>query len=102
MYVFRYSLTLQQAGLFTSIFTVIPSIVKITQILFRFRTEGNQIIINLGNWFVRRNHKNIGNWFAKNQYVLERIFNASILFIATLAFFAGLLMQLLATCSNAK
>ena len=38
-----------------------------------------------------------GGWFANNQYGLERIFNASIIGIAILAFFAGLLMQLLAT-----
>ncbi len=97
MVIFRYSLTLQQAGIIISIFTVIPGIVKMLEILCRFRTEGNQCIIGLGNWFNRQGHENIAEWFANNQYKLERIFNASILGIAILAFFTGLLMQLLAT-----
>jgi len=71
------------------------------EILCRFRTEGNQCIIGLGNWFNRQGHNNIAKWFANNQYGLERIFNASIIGIATLAFFVGILMQLLATFSNA-
>gem|GEM_PF-5081143 len=96
MVVFRDSLTLQQAGLITSIFTVIPGIVKLLEISRLFRREGNQSIIDLRNCFNRHKHENITKWFDKNQYGLERILNASIIVIPTLAFFAGLLMQLLA------
>jgi len=102
MVVFWDSLTLQQAGIITSIFTVIPGIVKILEITCRFRTEGNQSIIDMRNWFNRHKHEKIAKWFDKNQYRNERVFNASIIVIATLAFFAGLLMQLLATLSNAE
>jgi hypothetical protein len=97
MVVFRDSLTLQQAGLITSMFTVIPGIVTLLEILRLFRREGNQSIIDLRNCFNRHKHENITKWFDKNQYGLERIFNASIIAIPTLAFLAGLLMQLLAT-----
>ena len=102
MVVLRDSFTLQQAGIITSIFTVIPGIVKLLEISCRFRTEGNQSIIGLRNWFNRQKHENITKWFDKNQYGLERFFNASIIVIAISAFFAGLLMQLLATFSDAK
>ncbi len=97
MVVFRYSFTLQQAGIITSIFTVIPGIVKMLEISCRFRTEGNQSIIDLRNWFNRQKHENITKWFDKNLLRLERFFNASILVIATLAFLSGQLMQLVAT-----
>ena len=97
MVVLRDSLTLQQAGIFTTIFTIIPSIIKILQILGRFRTEGNQGIIALGNWFRRHKHENIAGLFSKNQYKLEHLFNASIIVCATLSFLSGQFMQLVAT-----
>ncbi len=97
MVVLRDSLTLQQAGIFTTIFTIIPSIIKILQILGRFRTEGNQGIIDLGNWFSRQKHENIGKWFGKNQYGREYILKLSIIVIPALFFLVGLLMLLLAT-----
>ena len=97
MVVFRYSFTLQQVGLITQFFTIIPGIVGLLKIFRKFRTEGNQSIIDLRNCFSRHNHENITKWFDKNQYGLERFFNASIIFIATSAFVAGLIMQLLAT-----
>ena len=102
MVVLRDSFTLQQAGIITSIFTVIPSIVKILEISCRSKREASWCLLDLRNWLNRQNHKNIVKWFDKNLYGLERFFNASIIFIATSAFFAGLFMQLLATYSNAK
>lgn len=102
MAVFWDSFTLQQWGLITLIFTVIPSIVKLLEISRLFRREGNQAIIDLGNCFSRHKHEKIGKWFGNHQYGLERILNASIIIIPTLSFLAGLLMQLLATFSNAK
>ena len=97
MVVFRDSLTLQQAELITSIFTVIPGIVTLLGIFRLFRREGNQSIIDLRNCFARHKYENITKWFDKNHYGLERVLNASIIAIPTLAFIAGLLMQLLAT-----
>ena len=97
MVVFRDSLTLQQAGLITSIFTVIPGIVTLLGIFRLFRREENQSIIDLRNCFSRHKHENITKWFDKNLYGLECVLNASIIVIPTLAFIAGLLMQLLAT-----
>lgn len=94
MIVRRYSFTLQQAGIIISIFTVVPGIVKILVILCGLRTEGNQCITGLGNWFGRHGRKDIAEWFGNNQYCLERHFNASIIGIALLAFFVGLVMQL--------
>lgn len=97
MVVFRDSLTLQQAGLYTSIFTVIPVIVTLLGISRLFRREGNQSIIDLRNCFARRKHENITKWFDENHYRLELVLNVSIIAIPTLAFIAGLFMQILAT-----
>jgi len=97
MVVFRYSFTLQQAGIIASIFTIIPAMFKLLQIKCKVRTEGNQAIIDLQNFFMRRNHKNIADWFRRHQYKNERYFNESIYIIAILSFFSGQLMQLIAT-----
>jgi hypothetical protein len=91
------SLTLQQWSIITMIFAVIPSMVKLLEILRRFRREGNQAIIDLGNCFRRHKHEKIGNWFRNRQYRLESILNASIIVIPLLFFLAGLVMQLLST-----
>jgi len=102
MVVFKYSFTLQQAGIFTSIFAVIPGIVTMLKRLGRFRTEGNQSILALGNCFGRHGHENIAQWFLLKHSKLESLFNASIIIIPALFLLAGLLMQLIATFSNAK
>ena len=97
MVVFRDCFTLQQAGIITSLFTVIPAIVTMLEISRRFRKEGNQSILDLINWFRQHKHESIAKWLGKNQNSLERCLNRSIIVIPTSAFVAGQIMQLLAT-----
>lgn len=95
--VFRYLLTLQQAGSIYSIFAIIPLIVQLFIINHGFRTEGNQCIIGLRNWFAHRGHKKITKWFDKDLYGHERHFKAGIIVVAIIFLITGLVMLFMAT-----
>ena len=94
--IFRHSFTLRQMGIIIQMFTVAPVAVELWERLHPSVTRFAWVGLHIRNWVSQRGWERLTKWMDKHIHRLERWVEIYILALALIAFFVGLLLQLLA------